>query len=460
MGLFDQKSSSARADSTNGTIDGPVNRVDLEDTIYRLRHTDPRHTDPLSASEESPSANRVWYDLGGGTFKRVTILDNMNMKHAPRTTKECGVRLSIPSRKNQGKIGPITVEETTEVVDCNGNDDSAFVLMQVVHCLPAARHFKEPLTLDFVVRDAHVRWWNKVAVRKEVLREYQILTRQDETDCWQEMDPKDVSVAWDEEGLTCLRAQIKHFSEYAAAKRTKKTSAVSVTRRWDESVLVVNSTTCAAHVTQMPVSFDASQETMKACSLTFCETIGVSFEAGKKMERLMLPVNKPSEIIPAGGDTPLFLSGGAKEMSIIICFLPDRKPPVSSAEAASPCPGTSPATGATSPSPVRAVSHSPTRSQQGTRNRWSIGAVVRALQPNWLISETAMAQPGAEENPPKETEKMVYCMTKILPGRRKLTLLQPCVDGVSVNNTITIEKSDCALETYAMRLANFGDPIP
>lgn len=71
-----------------------------------------------------------------------------------------------------------------------------------------------------------------------------------------------------------------------------------------------------------------------------------------------------------------------------------------------------------------------------------------------------MAQPGAEENPPKETENMVYCMTEIMPGRRKLTLLEPCVDGVSVNNTITIEKNDCALETYAMRLANFGDPIP
>lgn len=41
----------------------------------------------------------------------VTILDNMDMKNAPRTTEDCGVRLSS---ETQGMIGPITVKETTE----------------------------------------------------------------------------------------------------------------------------------------------------------------------------------------------------------------------------------------------------------------------------------------------------------------------------------------------------------
>lgn len=55
-----------------------------------------------------------------------------------------------------------------------GSDDSVFVLLQAVHCRPAGTTFLKPLTLDVAVRDGRVWWWDRAAVREEVLREYQV----------------------------------------------------------------------------------------------------------------------------------------------------------------------------------------------------------------------------------------------------------------------------------------------
>lgn len=105
----------------------------------------------------------------------MTILENLEVEDAPCMSKGGGVRLLVPGSSLRDGIGPITVEETAELV--NGNDDSVLVVMQVVHCLPAPCSFEVPLMLDFVVRDGRVWWWDRAAVREEVLREYQVRYR-------------------------------------------------------------------------------------------------------------------------------------------------------------------------------------------------------------------------------------------------------------------------------------------
>ena len=105
-------------------------------------------------------------------LSQVTILENLEVEDAPCVSKGGGICLSVPRNSLRCGIGPITVEETAEVV--NSDDEFVFVVMQVVHCLPAPCSFKTPLTLDFVVRDGRVSWWNRAAVRKEVLREYKV----------------------------------------------------------------------------------------------------------------------------------------------------------------------------------------------------------------------------------------------------------------------------------------------
>lgn len=97
----------------------------------------------------------------------------MEVEDASRVSNGGGVRLSVPGESLRGKIGPITVQEMAEVVD--GSDDSDFVLLRSVHCLPSPCDFLKPLTLDFNVREGRVRWWwDRAAVREEVLRDYQV----------------------------------------------------------------------------------------------------------------------------------------------------------------------------------------------------------------------------------------------------------------------------------------------
>lgn len=239
-----------------------------------------------------------------------------------------------------------------------------------------------------------------------------------------------------------------------------------MSRQWDNSVLVANATQSVAHVTPMPISFNTSKEATKACSLTFCET-GISFEAGRRTEQIMLPVNTSSEIIPAGGSAELFLSGGAREMKIIVCFLPDRnKAEVpSSNQTVSPSLGTSPVRRTTS-SPV--LQTTATGTQQGTSTNpqasmaaapssggsppLGAGPLVRVTS---LTSEVPAPQSGGQGTSLRESEEIIYSMTKVLPGRRRLTFLQ-----ASFNRKINIEQNARALETYAMMLADFGTAPP
>ncbi|CAM9274516.1 unnamed protein product [Ectocarpus sp. 12 AP-2014] len=280
------------------------------------------------------------------------------------------------------------------------------------------------------------------------------------------MDVQDVSVVWDDQGSTCLRARIRHFTWFSVAKRTTSASGNVVSRHWDKSVLVVNATNSVAHVTPMPISFTTSKEVTKACSLTFSEA-GISFEAGRRTEQIMLPVNTSSEIIPAGGAAELFLSGGAREMKVVVCYLPDRNEAQvsSSNQTVSPSSGTSPVPRTTS-SPV--IQTTATGTRQGTSMipqtstaaapssggspPLGAGPLVRVTSPT---SEVAVSQSGGQGTSPRESEEMVYSMTKVLPGRRRLTLLQ-----ASVNRKINIEQNARALETYAMMLADFGTAPP
>jgi len=105
----------------------------------------------------------------------VTILDRLEVEDAPCSIQGCGVSLAVPRNSLRGGIGPVTVEDTAEVV--SSRDGSVLIAMQVVHCLPSPCSFEAPLTLDFVVRDDRVRWWDRAAVREEVLREYQVRVR-------------------------------------------------------------------------------------------------------------------------------------------------------------------------------------------------------------------------------------------------------------------------------------------
>lgn len=281
------------------------------------------------------------------------------------------------------------------------------------------------------------------------------------------MDPEDVSVVWDDQGSTCLRVRIKHFTWFRSTRRTTTASASVVTLHMSPSVLVVNATNSVAHITPLPISFGTSKEATKSCSLTFCEA-SISFETGKKTERIMLPVNTSSEIVPAGGMTELFLSGGAKELKVLVCFLPDRNKATnfsSSTQAASPSSGSSPAPPAASSAPIQT---SWTSRQQGTSTSLQtstaaapssggsplLGAapLTRATSP---ISGAAAPQSGAGQNSTSASEEMVYSMTKVLPRRARLTLLQE-----PVNRKIKIESNARALETYAMMLADFGTAPP
>lgn len=94
------------------------------------------------------------------------------IRDCPRVRECRGVRLSIPANGVYLQIGPTTVEETLDVV--NGDDRSVYALSQSVHCLPSPCSFDKPLTLDLAVRDGRVWWWERAAVREEVLGQHQV----------------------------------------------------------------------------------------------------------------------------------------------------------------------------------------------------------------------------------------------------------------------------------------------
>ena len=276
-----------------------------------------------------------------------------------------------------------------------------------------------------------------------------MLSKQREGDPWQEMDASDVSVVSDDGGFTYLRAHVNHFTWFGSARRTSSASENLVDFHWQKSVLVVNKTSSVAHVTPMPISFQTGMEATKAVALTFCEA-SLSFETGKKTDHLMLPVNRTSEIIPVGGSTPLFLSGGGDKMQIIVCFLPDRD---KSAMPSSPTQASQP----TEETPTMATSAlQDPNTQASTTAAPSSGALPPLGLLSWMkpLVSGPLPQSDAEQKPPIESEDMVYSMTKVMPGRRRLTLRHE-----SVNRKIKIEKNARALETYAMMLADFGTSL-
>ncbi|CAM9576392.1 unnamed protein product [Scytosiphon promiscuus] len=263
------------------------------------------------------------------TSEKVIVVERLELGDAPRVIDCGGVRLSVPRGSLRDGIGPITVEQTAELMHSDGGDVHeyahafTFVVVQAVHCLPAGCSFDSPLTLRFVVGDMHVRWWDRKAAREDTLREYKICSRQSKDDPWREMRPDDVSVAWDERGRTCLRARVNHFTLFGLAKGTTKTSTHIVSTHRGESVLVFNSTSSVAHVTSLPISSRPTRAAKKYVSFTFGEA-GIRFDAGVRKRKVMPPANASSEIVPAGGMTELFLGGSAKETKLIVCFLPDR----------------------------------------------------------------------------------------------------------------------------------------
>ncbi len=288
----------------------------------------------------------------------------------------------------------------------------------------------------------------------------QVLSKQREDDPWQELDPSDVSVVWDDEGFTYLRAIVNHFTWFGSARRTTSACENPVDFCWRKSVLVVNHTNSVAHVTPMPASFTTSKEPTNAVELTFLEA-SVNFETEKKTEHLVLPMNSSSQLIPVGGSTQLFLRSGTKEMRIIICFLPERdKTPASpSTGATSPRSGTSLGQNAAS-SPLAQVTSMRNRRQEGADTEASTAAAPTsgASRPlgRGLLSRLkpmvlgAQSKPGQE--PPEEWEEMVYSMTKDVSTRRRLTL-----NLESVNRKTKILKNAQPLENYAMMLAKFGN---
>ena len=286
----------------------------------------------------------------------------------------------------------------------------------------------------------------------------QVLSKQQEDDPWQELEPKDVSVVWYDDGFMYLRARIYHFTWFGLSRRPTSASENLVDSYWRKAVLVVNRTNSVVHVTPMPVSFTPTKETTKAVALTFCETT-LSFEKGKKTEQLMLPANVSSEIIPVGGATTLFLSGGAKEMRIIVCFLPDRDKAAqpASIQATSPGSGNS-GQGAASvqATPVAASTMQGATTQDSANAAPSSGvsAPLGGLLTPASILAAAIPQQDDGLKPPLETEEMIYSMTKVMPSRTRLTLRLE-----STNRKIKIERGARALETYAMMLADFGTNV-
>lgn len=273
------------------------------------------------------------------------------------------------------------------------------------------------------------------------------------------MNLEDVSVVFNVEGFTCLRARIKHFSGFGLSWRKQKndnsTNRVFSHGLMSTSVLVSNATKSVAHVTSLPTSFTTTKEAAKTVAVTFYEA-SVSFGSGKKTEKIMLPTNNSSEIIPAGGTTELFLSDDATQMKVIICFLPDRS---KDAHSSSSTQGASPSSG-TSLAGRQASTPRPQGAQGGVVVATSPSGVRSSRQKSRFAPPSsgllnyfrAPAQPGAEqEDSPTETEEMVYSMTKTLPGGRKLELLKD-----PVNRAIKIEKNARSLESYAVMLTGIA----
>lgn len=233
-----------------------------------------------------------------------------------------------------------------------------------------------------------------------------------------------MSVVWNERGHTCLRARIDHFTWFGWAKRTTKTSTHMISPQRGESVLVFNSTNSVAHITSLPVPYKTSKTTVKSYSLTFCET-DFDFDTGGNQEQITIPLSTQSEIVPVGGMTELFLEEGAKEMKVIVCFLPDR-----------------------TKAGLHTVPQAGTATSSEASSCLCTGPWPSAV---WPISGAVDLAGG--QNVLYEREEMVYSMTKLLPVGQRLTLL-----GVSLNRRIYIDKKNArALESYAMMLADF-DP--
>lgn len=416
---------------------------------------------------------------------------------APIVRSGRGVHLSVPRRSLPTSIGPITVEETCEVVD--GSDDSLFVIMQVVHCLPTPISFPRPLALDFVVRDGNVGWWDRASVREEILREYQVwkparaavmfgcgigvltvlavgtidsifcvkpwasspvipanmnmppvyqsfssyvksvrnvyaarcwqvLFKQSEDDPWQEMNQKDLSVVWDDQGATCLRAQVKHFTWFGQSKRATAADAYSVSRHGENSVLVYNKTSCWVHLSILPVSFNSVEERGLTAAVNVGE-VGVQFGNQARKERLRLPAATSFESVAPGGRAELFFTDGAKEAKVVVCFLPEKN----AAGLLSATPGsTTPNSGATPPQ--LQGQHSPT-------------SPISVAAPQTVAPISAAMQPQVQgQQSPTSNNQMLWWACKTMRTKRRWTLL-PAAATSPFNRTVAIETADFGVGT-------------
>lgn len=109
----------------------------------------------------------------------MTVLDSVVPGATETVRMEGGVGITIPAgvaisapdgRVPPTSIGPITVKDSAEVVE----DDSTFVVLQVVNCFPTSIFFSKPLLLEFAVEKYSAGKRPTEFVHDRILQDYQV----------------------------------------------------------------------------------------------------------------------------------------------------------------------------------------------------------------------------------------------------------------------------------------------
>lgn len=252
------------------------------------------------------------------------------------------------------------------------------------------------------------------------------------------MNSEDVSVVWDGQGATCVRAQIRHFSMFSLAKRTKRNDSYSTAWQPWNTVQVYNATSSLVHLTLLPVTFTTSEQHRHAVELAFLELAGLTLEREAKRERILLPYGKlpSSEMLLSKGRADFVVPDGDAEAQLIVCTLPDR--------CAFPSGSSAPPTASETLDPSLPVEAG--HDEQPHRSPTS--SAVRSASPSAGV-------PPQQPQQPREVceEKMIYWDIFRVRRRHRRTMLQNRI-AAGPNREIIIRKGEHSIEHYAMMLAH------
>lgn len=149
------------------------------------------------------------------------------------------------------------------------------------------------------------------------------------------MAPTDVSVIWDDQGATCLRVKIWHFSSYGWGMRTYKDSYSKVRQPWSNTVQVYNATKYPMFLVLLPVAALTHEGRSGARELSALN-VTARVEGERNIDRTLPPWSwlLSTATLASGGRYSFPPPDG--QGRLIVCTLPDRDLKVTSGSPSPP----------------------------------------------------------------------------------------------------------------------------